>query len=229
MSIARDTWGKVRSLDTPVDYRLGPNMADRFFHDPKRIAFLFSRYKVASKILFDSRSILDAGCGDGMASALFLGTKARRIKGIDFDQSLIDHANNVLMPALEKTRPQDARRISFSHADLLDIAISGFQGVCSMDVIEHVQPERADDFVAVLYDALGPGGICVVGTPNKHAEGLASLHSKEGHINLYTPETLKEQMRKFFPTVIMGGLNDEVFHFGHTQLWHYILAIAIKS
>lgn len=215
-------------MDTQARYQLGPNAVDRFLHDPKRLGFLFARYRFASRILHDCRSIIDIGCGDGLGTAVLLQTKARKIVGVDYDDELIAHANKQLKPALEIARPEDAKRLSFKQGDFFDLYISGMHGVICMDVIEHILPQQADEFVGSIYDSLNEHGIAVIGTPNGLAEEYASDHSRVGHINMYEPEELKAQMRKYFRTVIMCGMNDEMVNFGFEKLVHYVVCIGIK-
>lgn len=227
---AREQWRKVRETDVPVSLQFGPNLIDRFLGDPKRLSFFFGRYAFAAKMLTDCDTILDVGCGGGEGTLTFLqDTKAFDILGIDFDETLIKYANEDLTAAVLKARPQhDVERIEFRCADFLEHAGRGFDGLSCMDVIEHVTPEKSNVFIQAMADSLNPRGAAIVGSPNAHAAHLGSAHSQLGHINNFTPERLRDDLRQHFGNVFMFGMNDATLNIGHPTLWHYILAVAVK-
>lgn len=226
---AREKWREVRATDTPVKLTFGPNLVDRFLGDPKRVAFFLGRYAFAAKMLTDCETILDVGCGAGEGTLTFLqDTNAQDILGIDFDETLIAYANQELLAALVQSRPQDVERIEFLHADFLEHSGSGFAGLACLDVIEHVDPEQSDKFIARLAQSLHPNGIAVIGTPNGYAAHLGSAHSQLGHINNLTPEGFRESLKKHFSNIFLFGMNDATLHTGHPSLWHYILAIGVR-
>ncbi len=223
---AREKWETVREMDSKISLQFGPNLVDRFIHDPKRIGFLASRYSFAAKMLADCDSILDIGCGDGAFSCTFLNeTKATEICGMDFDKSLNRYAKEQLYPALLAARPQDAERIYFQHGDFFEQKDLEFDGISCLDMIEHLHPDRSKEFISRLSQVVSENGVVVIGTPNEYAAGLASTHSIIGHSNWYTPERLRGELKEKFSHVFMFGMNDSTLHVGHPNLWHYILAV----
>lgn len=226
----RDQWQAVRNTDVKVSLKLGPNTADRYAGDPKRLAFFLYRYAIAAKLLHDKSSILDVGCGDGFGLSTFLqDTAARGIVGMDFDESLIRYAKCELLPALHIARGADASRLSFTHGDFLETNHRNWAGIVSLDCIEHIDPNCSQEFLDKIGDALPRGGMAVVGTPNEHAAHLGSAHSRLGHINNFTPDRLREEMKHAgFSNVILMGLNDCTINMGHPSLWHYILGVGTK-
>ena len=226
---AREKWAEVRAMDVPVQLLLGPNTSDRFLMDPKRIGFYALRYTFAAKMLRNCTSILDIGCGDGLMTTTFLhDTKAQTVLGIDFDPELIAYANNVLLPAVHRARPNLSRdSLTFRCGDFLNEEVGEYDAVVSMDCIEHIDPDQSHVFIERMHDALSYGGVAIIGTPNKYAEHLGSPHSRTGHINSMTPEDLRTAMEKEFPRVFMLGLNDGTLNVGHEHLWHYVIGVAV--
>jgi len=233
VSVTAERWADVRAQDTGVKLTLGPNTVGRYLLDPKRIAFMLSRYKFAAKMLRDCQSIIDIGCGDGFGTLTFLeDTKAERVLGVDFDPQLIEYAKLVLWPAVRKAR-NDSVTLGFREYDMLrgdpnDHDVRQFSGLCCTDVIEHIEPSRADAFIAKMYWTLRQDGVAVVGTPSKYAAQFASPQSQIGHINLYEPDRLREELGKHFKHVFLFSMNDEIVHTGFDKLAHYLMAVAIK-
>lgn len=227
----REQWAAVRALDGDTSLTLGPNSSNRTLHDPKRLAFYLYRYKIAAQFIADKTSILDVGCGDGLGCSLFLqDTRAIGIIGIDFDQSLISYAKETLLPALTQSRGADVMRLDFYCSDFLGREDRNWGAITSIDCFEHIDPTQAEAFLDQIYDGLIKGGVTVIGTPNQHAAHLGSEHSKIGHINNQTPESLKQSMvNAGFENVFMLGVNDCTINVGHPHLWHYIFAIGVKD
>lgn len=231
---ARETWRQVRALDTPGKLTLGSNTFDRWVNDPKRLSFMLGRYAFAAKMLRDCGTILELGAGDGFGAVTFLrDTRATRIVGLDFDADLVAYANENIRGAVRSATPDDAGRLVFKTGNALDgicwVEGRPFEGVVSLDVIEHLEPSETDTFIANAAGSLGPHGIFVVGTPSANASHLGSAHSQAGHTNLLTPDALRAALKAHFPTVLMFGFQDATLHIGHEALWHYVLGVAVHG
>ena len=225
---ARETWSSVMEKNVKVTLPLGPNTVDRYINDPKRLGFMMARYKCAAKLMSRCESILDVGCGDGFGTLTFLHeTHAPKIMGVDFDGDLIGYATSILTPAVHKVSPVNASRLRWQAMDVFDL-YQMFNGICCLDMIEHLKPEDNSRFIEHLASMLLPGGICIIGTPNAHAEQYASAHSKAGHTNLLTHDKLRSELEGRFSAVFMFSLSDEVLHLGFEKLGHYVFAVAVK-
>jgi 2-polyprenyl-3-methyl-5-hydroxy-6-metoxy-1,4-benzoquinol methylase len=228
MSVTRKTWAEVRALETGAKISLGPNTADRYLTDPKRLAFFLSRYKFAAKMLRNCESILDVGCGDGFGTLTFLADTKATVVGVDFDEALIEHAR-ATHRELHRLHPDRAARISFESRDMLaGHRPATFRGLTSLDVIEHIEPVHEGDFIEALSTSLDQDGIAVIGTPNLEAKRYASPHSEIGHINDYDAKRLNNSLAKHFRHVFLFSMNDEMVHTGFDKLAHYLIALCIK-
>ncbi len=228
LSVTRKTWAEVRALETGASLTLGPNTADRYLTDPKRLAFFLSRYKFAAKMLRDCESIVDVGCGDGFGTFTFLADTKATILGVDFDEALIEHAQ-ATHSELHRLHPDRARRISFESRDMLVGGAPGvFSGLACLDVIEHIEPTRERDFIDALSSRRKPDGIAVTGTPNLEAKRYASQHSEIGHINDYDAGRLRASLSNPFHHVFLFSMNDEIIHTGFDKLAHYLIALCVK-
>jgi 2-polyprenyl-3-methyl-5-hydroxy-6-metoxy-1,4-benzoquinol methylase len=197
----------------PVE--LGQHVAYWLRRTPRRALHSTSYYKFAAKMLGRGRRVLDIGCGEGLGTWL-LAAECGGAVGVDFDQDAV---------AVAKKNWPDPR-IRFDCADALSLAgKERFDGVVHFDVIEHIAPEHADDFLVKTADLLGPEGIYVVGTPNITSRQYASAVTNAGHINLYSGERLEESLRRVFRFVFMFGANDEVVHTGFLPMAHYLLGV----
>jgi 2-polyprenyl-3-methyl-5-hydroxy-6-metoxy-1,4-benzoquinol methylase len=219
------------ALSSGIDLPLGPNSTDRYLFDPKRFAFFLSRYKFAAKMLKGCHSIIDVGCGDGMGTLTYLSdTRAERVWGVDFDENLILHAQKVLHPALQRARPERAARLSFQCLDILETAgpYESFDGLSSLDVIEHIEERLEHEFLSRVAGHLGPVGVAVIGTPNALARQYSSTQSEIGHINNYDPDRLQQSLERYFSRVFLFSMNDEIVHTGFDKLAHYLIGLCVK-
>jgi 2-polyprenyl-3-methyl-5-hydroxy-6-metoxy-1,4-benzoquinol methylase len=227
INAAREKWREIRAMDVPGNYCLGPNTFDRYINDPRRLAFMLSRYKFAAKMLRGCVAILDAGCGDGFGTVALLDTVGcHRVRGVDFDRDLIRHALVNLVPALQASGRE--ANIGFYCSDLMTAEPDLHEGICCLDVIEHIDPAQSHKFIRALADSLAEDGVAVIGTPNALASPYASAHSQVGHINLYDPDRLRRELGAFFSHVFLFSMNDEVVHTGFDKLAHYLIAVCVK-
>ena len=102
------------------------------------------------------KRVLDVGCGAGLLCEP-LARLGVAVTGIDAAAENIAtaqaHAAGSGLP------------ITYRHGDVGALGLSGFDLVCSMEVIEHVADKAG--FVAALAAALAPDGLMVLSTPNR--------------------------------------------------------------
>jgi 2-polyprenyl-3-methyl-5-hydroxy-6-metoxy-1,4-benzoquinol methylase len=200
---------------------LGNNTSRIFREDPKLLLFTLSRYKFVSKLLQGKKSVLEVGCQEGFGAQIVAKNVGNYV-GIDFFQPYISDAN--------KFSKYD--NIEFEGFDLLDGPFLNkksddfkFDGVFSLDVIEHIDAKNDNLFMKNCIDSLNDEGILIVGTPSLESQLYASEASKAGHINCKSAPELKELFERFFKFVFIFSLNDEVVHTGFWQMSHYIVAV----
>ena len=97
--------------------------------------------------------------------------------------------------------------------------------IYSLDVMEHLPKEWDDLVVQKLSDALTPDGSIIIGMPSLESQVYASPASKAGHINCKSAPDMKALMQKYFHSVFMFSMNDEVVHTGYHKMAHYIIAL----
>lgn len=231
MSLTAERWSEVMAQNTGVQLTLGPNTVGRYLLDPKRLGFMMARYKFAAKTLRDCGSIIDVGCGDGFGTLTFLEESKAGVHGVDLDPELIRHAKGLKKSACSARPGNTFDRLAFDVRDMLENPLptgDARDGLCCLDVIEHIEPERASEFVRNLSWTLKDNGIAIIGTPSEYASQFASPQSQLGHINLYSPDRLRQELKAFFRHVFIWGMNDEIPHLGYDKLYHYILAVCIK-
>ena len=226
----REAWSQVMALMSGHTLTMGSQTTDRFLFDPKRLCFFLSRYKFAAKMLSRCSHIVDVGCGDGFGTLTFLADTKATILGVDFDREQIDFANKQFQPVIQSAMPEVAGRLVFEHTDFTEQAplTPLADGIASLDVIEHIPPEKEELYLAGIRGTLVDRGVAVIGTPNDLASQYASKHSQIGHINMFTPDRLQGTLEKHFSRVFLFSMNDEVVHTGFNKMAHYLMALAIK-
>ena len=197
---------------------LGPWTSYSLLHDPKHMGFVLARYKFCNKMLEGKKNVLEVGCGDGFGIPI-VAQSVGRVLGIDVDDRLI----NGNRKRLEKIKNIEFRKMSICE----DVPNEIFDGIYSIDVIEHLDKPLNKPFMENQVKCLHKDGICIVGTPNITANKHSSYRSRVQHINLKSYKTLRQQMEKYFKNVFMFSMNDEVVHTGYGSMAHYLLAMGV--
>ena len=185
--------------------------------DPKRLAFLLSRYKFVAKMLEGRESVLEVGCADAFGTRI-VRREVGHLTAVDFDPVFIDDAKQQIDPDWP---------IDFQVHDLLDGPLDGFfDSAFMLDVLEHINPEHEGEFLRNLTDSMTPEAILIAGIPSTQSQAYASPASREGHVNCKDGPGLKAVMSEYFENVFIFSMNDEVVHTGFSPMAHYLLALA---
>lgn len=193
---------------------MGQHWSYNLIDDPKRLGFVLSRYKFASRLCARGNRVLELGCSEGLGAAIVAETAACYV-GVDLDEEAIEVAR----------RNWPGAHVSFLCADFLGGTFGEFDAVMSVDVIEHIAETSEELFFDTILGNLHDDGLCVIGTPNKEAERYASPVSVANHVNLYTADRLRVSMEKRFRNVFVFSMNDEIVHTGFAAMAHFLIAV----
>jgi len=195
---------------------LGLMTSQAWYDDPKRLTFTLSRYKFAAKMLSGSENVLEVGCADAFSSRIIL-QEVKNLTAVDFDPLFVEDTN---------ARMSEKWKFKCFVHDMLKSPVSEkFDGIYSLDVLEHIFPENENLFIENMLASLTIHGTMIVGMPSIESQSYASPISKEGHVNCKTMPDLKNTMQRYFHNVYMFCMNDEVVHTGYHKLSHYIFAV----
>lgn len=196
--------------------RLGLMSNQVWNDDPKRLAFLLSRYKFVAKMLSGASHVLEVGCADAFGTRL-VRQEVDRVTAVDFDPVFVKDVQARMDPRWE---------IDVRVHDMLEGPVEGsYEGAFSLDVLEHIPREDELRFVANIVDSLDEFGTLVIGSPSIQSQAYASPQSREGHVNCKDYRELGVLMSRFFHNVFIFSMNDEVVHTGFYPMAHYLLAL----
>jgi len=184
--------------------------------DPRRMLFAFSRYKFVAKMFEGFDRVLEVGCGDASATRLVQQT-VKKVVVTDFDQVFIDDIERRQQPEWHL----DARVHDMVAAPLQE----NFDGIFSLDVLEHIENTNEDMFLKNICISLDEHGTFIVGMPSLESQAYASEASKFGHVNCKSGPELRDLLKKHFHSVFMFSMNDEVIHTGFFPMAHYLIAV----
>ena len=216
--------GQYRAMGVRgAEERLGLMSGYSWRVDPKRLGFTCSRYKFVGRMLEGKRSVLEVGCADGFFSRI-VRQYVGGLVGVDSSYAAIGSAK--LLQRWHDPRVDGYKEINFNCWDLLaDGALTGFDGVYCLDVLEHIAPERSDEFLKNLA-ACAP--VAIVGMPSLESQAYASEISKLEHKNCMTKGDLRVAMQGHFAQVFMFGMTDETLHVGMDSMTPYLLAVGVN-
>lgn len=185
--------------------------------DPKRLSFLFSRYKFVSKMLSGADRVLEVGCADAFATRV-VRQEVKEVVATDFDPVFIADA---------KDRDDSRWPVEYRVHDMLagPMVPGGFDAAYAVDVLEHIAPADEPTFFANIIDSIKHTGVVIVGTPSVESQAYASAASKAGHINCKTGESMRESLARYFHNVFIFSMNDEVIHTGFYRMSNYIFGV----
>jgi len=198
---------------------LGPRTSRNYLMDPKRMAFVLSRYKFVAKILDGCANVLEVGCGDAFGSPI-VAQSVQQLTCCDYEETLIN--SNI-------SRLSMIGNIDFQVMDAIQSLPDGvFDAIYSIDMIEHIQPADEEEFLLNTCGSLSEHGMVIIGTPNVEAREYASELSASLHINLKGHADLRNLVSRFFHTTLLFSMNDEVVHTGFYAMAHYIFGIGVS-
>jgi 2-polyprenyl-3-methyl-5-hydroxy-6-metoxy-1,4-benzoquinol methylase len=184
--------------------------------DPRRLVFTLSRYKFVSKMFSGFENVLEIGCADAFGTRI-VKQECKNVTVIDFDPVFIDDV---------KSRNTEEWMFNTYVHDILSGPVPGtFDGIFSLDVLEHIHKNAEDTFFRNINASLKDDGVLIIGTPSIQSQMYASLPSKEGHINCKSGDELKKLVLQFFERVFLFSMNDEVVHTGFYPMAHYLFAL----
>lgn len=211
-----EAWKQVTDRFADRTVTFGKHWSYNVRNDPKRLAFVLSRYKFVARIATAGKRVLELGCSEGLGG-LLLAEFAASYTGIDLDAEAVATARRNLPDP----------KFAFHDGDFLGKKLGTFDTVVSIDVVEHIERPREHEFFDTCWANLDTDGICVVGTPNVTSEAYASAASRLGHVNLFDGNRLKATLGRYFHNVFLFGLNDEVVHTGYTPMAHFLMAVGV--
>lgn len=198
---------------------LGKYASYWFYRSPRRMLHSLSYYKFAAKLIGKNRRVLDVGCNEGLGTWV-LSKECGYAKGLDFDKEAIGIAKSNFS--------NDA--VDFTTEDILSNKdFEKWDAIVNFDVIEHIYSSDIDMFFNQIKEKMKKEGLFILGTPSLISQRFASEISKKGHVNIYSPERLEEEMKKHFKFVFLFAANDEVVHTGFLPLAHYLIAVGCKK
>lgn len=195
---------------------MGLRSSQSWATDPKHLVFRLARYKFVAKMFSGRKHVLEVGCGDAFSTRI-VQQEVEELSALDFDAVFIEE--------VKERMHRDWKFNAFTH-DMLDGPVPGeFDGVYSLDVLEHIDQKDEETFLANAFANLDENGAAIIGLPSLESQAYASEQSKIGHINCKSAPELKELMQKFFHNVFIFSMNDEVVHTGHHKMAHYFFAV----
>jgi len=197
------------------EFPLGKNTTKILVESPRNLLFTLSRYKFVSKMFNGFGKVLDVGCQEGFGAHL-ISPVVEQLDCVDFFKPYIESS----------TRRFKSSNTTFATHDMLDGPYgSNYDGIFSLDVLEHIEKKDESLFVNNICKSLSSTGSVIVGMPSLESQVYASEPSKIGHVNCKTAPELKSLFDSYFNNVFIFSMNDEVLHTGFHPMSHYIFVL----
>jgi len=198
--------------------KLGMRTSMAYESDPVRLVFTLSRYKFVAKMFDGFDSVLEVGAGDGFKSPI-----------------VQQFCNKLTISDIETQNKDDFDEINFTKTtfiihNFINYKLKKkFDGIYSLDVLEHIQKKDEKKFIKNICNSLKKTGTLIIGMPTLESQIYASKWSKAGHVNCKTKNELKNFLSSYFNNIYMFSMNDEMVHTGYDAMSHYIFALACNK
>jgi len=137
---------------------LGVMINQAWRDDPKRLTFTFARYKFVAKMLEGRGHVLEIGCADAFCTRI-VQQSVKEVTVTDFDPLFIEDVTSRIDPKWPLAG-------AFVH-DMLSGPVPGrYDAAYALDVLEHIDPAREDEFIRNFVSALTETGIAIIGMPS---------------------------------------------------------------
>lgn len=147
--------------------------------------------------------VLDIGCGNGEFLQI-LQAAGHEAVGVDIDPAMV-----------EQCRAQGLTAHTADVRTWLPTQAGHFDAIFSSNVIEHLDAPTVETIVAGAYQALRPGGLLLLGTPNPES-AIVHLHEywrDPTHVRLYSRQLLEFFLHNAGFVEVQSDLNRET-HWG---------------
>ena len=180
---------------------------------PLRLGEQRSRAVLAELDSLGASRVLDLGCGEGrLISELLRQPGIRSVTGLDVSHRALEAASRRLR--LDTLHARQRERITLLHGSLMyrDARLSGYDAAVAMEVIEHIDASRLDDFEEAVFGAARPGSMLIT-TPNAEYNALfAGLQPGELRNRDHRFEWTREQFGEWSRQVAGRRKYDVRFH-----------------
>jgi 2-polyprenyl-3-methyl-5-hydroxy-6-metoxy-1,4-benzoquinol methylase len=200
--------------------RLGLMSNQTWVEDPSRLLYVLSRYKFVSRVLQGFDTVLEIGCADGFASRI-VADKVHSLTLSDVDPLFIEDARRLWINNIVPTP------VFVVHDALASPYESRYQGIYSLDVLEHIPVEQEHRFMSNVIQSMQSHATLILGMPSLESQRYASPRSKEGHVNCKSGSQFLDFGRRYFNNAFLFGMNDEMVHTGYPAMAHYLFLVCV--
>ena len=200
--------------------RFGVYSGQTWRDDPRRLVFMLARYKFVAKMLSGKARVVEIGASDVFGARLVM-QEGCRVTATDFDPVFLADARDRMAA--------DGWACQTLTHDMLTgpVPPADFDAAYSLDVFEHITPDREDVFVHNVARSVTADGVALIGSPSLQSQAYASPASKAGHVNCKDGAAYKAVMLRHFKNVFLFSMNDEVVHTGFSPMAHYLFALCV--
>lgn len=185
-------------------YNVGEQQDNYYIH--------LARYMFVVRQLKSTDRLLEIGCGTGYGARL-LADHCQSVSATDAETGLGEYWEKYNKPNLNLSPTMPECR---------------FDVVVCFEVIEHIEEEKAGEFLQKIKDRMTDSGVAFISTPRALPFEMRSRNRQLEHPKEYSPTEFRELLEKQFSRVFLFGQNDAIISTQNPEMAWNLVAICIK-
>ena len=187
----------------PVNF--GADQDNYFIH--------LARYMFCVRQLKKSDIVFELGCGTGYGARLMsdFADKVYATDLVDMSDIWKKYKKNNLF-FLANDNPSDK----------VDVVVS-------YEVVEHIEPEKTEDYFSRIKQVLKKNGMLFISTPRALPWEERSLNRQKEHAYEYNPQEFRDLLERHFPNVLLFAQNDSVIGSQNLNMAWNLVAVCING
>jgi hypothetical protein len=208
--------GQDMPVSTGKVVSLGLATGQLWDDNPRQLTAALVRYNFIAKMLSGRHDVGEFSRGDAFGTRIVLE---------EVDRITTYGRDPVLIGDIQHRRDQRWALEARVHDILRSPLPRRHDAIFSLDVIDFIAPEREGAYLTNLWASLEPRGVLIIGTGAAGSSRPMEPADRDRQINRKTALELQALLERYFSSIFLYSMNEEVVQTGVSPNADYLLAV----